>query len=131
MTFPYFFRVFIPMYVGGLVVLLTIMIPLTCRAETEKEIHHLLQFIENSECVFVRNNNRNSSLKARKHIERKYNYIKRRVKTAEDFIKYAATQSIISGKPYMIICKNREDPFAEWLQTELDAFRKKRLDAIK
>ena len=128
---PYFFRKFISIYIGGLVVLLTMMIPLTCRAETEKEIHHLLQFIENSECVFVRNNKRNSSLKARKHLERKYNIIKRRVKTAGDFIKYAATQSIITGKPYRIICNDRENPFAEWLQTELDVFRKKRMDAIK
>ena len=117
-------RVFLIMFV--------MMIPMLCQAaDAEQEVNHLLHFVENSGCVFVRNDKQHNSKKAREHLEKKYNYIKRRVKKAEDFIKYAATESSMSGKPYMIICNGHEMPSAEWLLAELDTFRKKRLGSAK
>ncbi len=117
-------RVFLIMFV--------VMIPMVCQAvDAEQEVNHLLRFVEKSGCVFVRNDKHHNAQKAREHLERKYNHIKRRVKKAEDFIKYAATKSSMSGKPYMIICDGQEVPSGEWLQAELDLYRNQSLKAVK
>lgn len=58
------------------------------------------------------------------HINKKYEYFKENINTAEDFIKYSATKSKMSGKYYKVHCDtgipvNSQD----WLLTELDNFR--------
>lgn len=95
----------------------------TCFAGTTEEISHLLSFIETSECTFIRNGKQYPSRNARKHIQQKYEYLRNKIKTAEDFIFYAATGSSVSGEPYMIVCKNREMMTAEWLSAELGILR--------
>jgi len=55
----------------------------------------------------------------------KYEYTKRWIKSAEDFIKYTATKSSMSGRPYTVRCDGREILCAEWLSEELNRFRKK------
>jgi hypothetical protein len=92
-------------------------------AGTQDEIEHLLQYIENSGCEFERNGTVYDSKKARSHIERKYNYIESRVDETEDFIKYAATRSSMSGKKYQVTCNGKQQASAEWLHTELSKYR--------
>jgi Family of unknown function (DUF5329) len=87
------------------------------------EIDHLLVFIEQSNCTFIRNGDIHSSKDAREHIESKYQYIKKRVSTAEQFIKYAATKSSLSRKPYSVICGTDRISSSEWLTGELEKFR--------
>jgi esterase/lipase len=84
----------------------------------EEEITHLLNYIETSDCIFIRNGSRHDPKDAVKHIEKKYNYLKKRIKKTEDFIKGAATKSSISGKPYMIICNGKEMKTADCLTAE-------------
>jgi hypothetical protein len=50
-------------------------------------------------------------------------HFKKRVKTTEGFIKYAATKSSMSGKPYMVRCDGREMSNADWLNRELQKLR--------
>ena len=92
-------------------------------ADTACEVERLLGFIENSQCTFVRNGDKYDAANARAHIERKYDYIKDRIETTEQVIKYAATESSISGKPYSVICSGREEPSADWLKRELARLR--------
>jgi hypothetical protein len=92
-------------------------------AGTAEEISHLLQYIEKSECVFTRNGKEHLSAEALEHIAMKYEHIRKRVKTAEDFIKYAATRSSLSGKPYLVRCGESEVLTADWLKAELGRFR--------
>lgn len=87
------------------------------------EIQHLLEFVEASGCEFSRNGSSHDAQEARAHIERKYNYVKSRVSSAEDFIRYAATRSSLSGKLYMVDCDGLSQPSAEWLSRELAAYR--------
>ena len=89
----------------------------------EVEINHLLQFIGNTNCTFIRNGESHPSLEAKSHIERKYNYAKSKIKSAEDFIQYAATKSSMSGEYYKIICAGNENTSKQWLLNELAAFR--------
>ncbi len=92
-------------------------------AAMQDEIAHLLNYIETSDCIFIRNNSRHAPAKAVKHIKKKFNHLKKRIKTTEDFIKGAATGSSISGKPYMIICNDNEMATADWLLAELELYR--------
>lgn len=90
----------------------------------EQEVSHLLGFIEKSGCTFIRNNKNYNSAKARKHIERKYKHVQGRISTTEQFIRYAATESSITHKPYTVICGTEgTQPSSDWLLHELDNFR--------
>lgn len=95
----------------------------TAFASMQDEINHLLNFIETSDCIFIRNGSRHDPEQAVKHIERKYNYLKKRIKNTEDFIKGAATKSSLSGRPYLTICNGKEMETADWLGTELMKYR--------
>lgn len=97
--------------------------PVIAGSSMDNEITHLLNYIETSDCIFVRNGSRHDPKEAVKHIEKKYNYLKKRIKSTEDFIKGAATGSSISGRPYMIICNDKEMKTADWLIAELKIFR--------
>jgi len=95
----------------------------TTSTQRENEIKHLLAFIADSGCTFIRNNDEYPSIKAKSHIERKYNYVKSRVSSTEDFIKYAATKSSMSGKHYMVSCSGDKTASSQWLLDELAVYR--------
>ncbi|MFV2055260.1 MAG: DUF5329 family protein [Thiohalomonadales bacterium] len=110
-----------------LVVLLSLPAAMPTHAEinrTDSEIQYLLRFISQSNCIFIRNGEEHKSQKAREHIERKYDYYRNKVNSAEDFIKYAATKSGFSGKKYMARCNGKTIPSSQWLLHELSVFRK-------
>mmetsp|Transcript_26903 Transcript_26903/g.12592 ORF Transcript_26903/g.12592 Transcript_26903/m.12592 type:complete len:119 (+) Transcript_26903:107-463(+) len=90
-----------------------------------EEIAFLLNFIEQTECIFIRNGKLYDSLAARQHIEKKYNYYKKEITTAEDFIRYSAEKSSITGKPYKVLCNGVSMDSSDWLNTELDRMRAK------
>lgn len=92
-------------------------------AGMQDEIQYLLQYVENSGCEFERNGTVYDSKEARSHIERKYNYVKSHVDESEDFIKYAATESSMSGKKYQVTCNGNKQASSAWLQDELSKYR--------
>lgn len=98
--------------------------------EAGPEIRHLLDYVEQSEYQFFRNGIWYHDAKAaRKHLERKYDYFnkKGRIESAEDFIKWCATKSEMSGKPYLVKRGNGEDiALSQWLLQELARYRKNR-----
>ena len=96
-----------------------------CEAGTTEEIASLLLFIEQSECTFIRSGKQYDATKARQHIEKKYSYYKEQITSAEDFIQYSATKSVITGKPYSVICHGASMKTADWLLAELDNIRKR------
>jgi len=98
-------------------------LPAESREGVHKEINHLLQYIERSGCIFIRNGKVGTPAEARAHIQRKYDYFSDRVKNAEDFISYAATQSTLSGTPYRVRCNGHETLTASWLHAELQKLR--------
>ena len=93
-------------------------------AGTQAEIDHLLDFVANTSCKYDRNGTIHDGPEARDHINMKYEYHKKKVKTTEDFIKFSATKSMMSGKKYQIHCPDSEAVFAsDWLLDELKTFR--------
>jgi hypothetical protein len=90
----------------------------------EDEIDHLVKFIGNSNCVFIRNGDEHNSTEAVEHILRKYEYFKEDIKRTEDFIELCATRSTVSKKYYLIKCGNRKQTkVKDWLMGELLQYR--------
>ncbi len=90
------------------------------------EIEHLLEHLESSGCEFYRNGDWYDAPRARRHIERKYFWLVKRnmVASSEQFIERAATQSSLSGEPYLVRCgQNEPMPSADWLTNELTRLR--------
>ena len=106
----------------ALLLILFSLIP-AASADTTQEIDHLLDFIGSSSCIFIRNAAEYDATAARSHIERKYEYARKWIETAEQFIEYTATRSSISGEPYRVICSGREELSADWMRRELARFR--------
>jgi hypothetical protein len=93
-------------------------------AGTQEEIDHLLNYVANTSCKYDRNGTIHDGPEARDHINMKYEHYKKRVKIAEDFIRYSATKSLMSGKKYKIRCPGSEAVLAsDWLLDELKVFR--------
>jgi len=93
-------------------------------AGTQEEIDHLLNYVANTPCKYDRNGTIHDGPEARDHINMKYEYYKKKVKTPEDFIRYSATKSLMSGKKYKIRCPGAEAVFAsDWLLDELKVLR--------
>jgi hypothetical protein len=93
-------------------------------APAEDEIDHLLHYVAASSCTFVRNGAEYPADKASEHLASKYHFVGARISTAEDFIKYLATQSSMSGEPYHVKCGKTDALSGAWLAAELARYRK-------
>ena len=90
----------------------------------EKTIIHLLEFVKESNCTFIRNDEEHDSKYAAEHIRKKYDYFRDKIDIPEQFIELCATKSLMSGKPYMVRCEGDiKIPTADWLKVELDDYR--------
>ncbi|CAH0126549.1 DUF5329 domain-containing protein [Pseudomonas mediterranea] len=93
--------------------------------QATQEIRGLLDFVEHSECQFVRNGEAFAGPEARAHLEKKLDYLedKNKVNSAEDFIDLAATKSSMSGRDYEVRCPEGTQPAGAWLKRELQKQR--------
>lgn len=92
----------------------------------EKEIQHLFDHLKTSHCEFNRNGKWYPAEEAVKHIHRKYQYLMKKglVISTEQFIARAASESSLSGKPYLVKCGESEPiKSSVWFKTELMRFR--------
>ena len=89
----------------------------------QEEVTHLLDYIAHSSCTFIRNDKVYDGAQARDHINRKYEHVKNRISSAEQFITYAASKSSITGKLYRVTCGEATIPSSAWLEEELHSYR--------
>ena len=92
----------------------------------EKEILHLFDYLEKSNCEFNRNGTWYSPQEAVQHLQRKYQWLVKRglIDTAEQFIDRAASQSSMSGESYLVRCTDSQPvKSSEWFTDELKKFR--------
>jgi hypothetical protein len=93
-----------------------------CQSPSPGEITHLLNFVEQSGCRFKRNSRWYESHEARLHLEHKRDFLAKRnmLPDAESFILRAASQSSLSGQPYLVQCPNGPElASSTWLTNEL------------
>jgi hypothetical protein len=70
--------------------------------------------------TFIRNGSEHTAAEAAEHLRLKWKNAGKRVRTAEDFIRYCATQSSMSGRRYRIrLADGRELDSADWFEAEL------------
>lgn len=111
---------------GGLTLILVVFGWTAVHADmtrTTQEIAHLIDYIAASGCLFIRNGKAYDASTAREHIQKKYDYLQSRIRTAEDFIRQAASRSSMSGEPYRIQCSEATVLCADWLRDELRRYR--------
>ncbi|WP_448228225.1 DUF5329 domain-containing protein [Pseudoxanthomonas mexicana] len=113
-----------------LVVLLVVLFPVAAHAApsavAKREIQGLMDALSSSSCEFQRNGTWHGRDEARKHLQRKYDYLLKRdlVDTAEQFIERAATKSSMSGRAYQVRCPGQPaQPAAAWFKARLAALR--------
>lgn len=95
-----------------------------------QEIDHLFTYLKDSRCEFNRNSTWYTPSDAVAHLKDKYDYLLRkdRIATAEDFIELAATESSMSGRPYLVRCGNGATVNSGlWFRDELARYRQKLL----
>lgn len=89
------------------------------------EIAYLIDFIRHSSCTFVRNGSEYDGGEAADHIQAKYDHFKDEIKSVDDFIRRAASKSMLSGKPYEVRCAGKTIPAADWIRAEDANYRAK------
>lgn len=95
--------------------------------QAQAEIDHLREYLARSGCKFYRNGDWHDAASARRHIDRKYAYLRERemADTAELFIERAASRSSRSGKAYQVRCDGAKAVEASrWFRGELERFRR-------
>ena len=103
-------------------IIITLLLSTSCLmglSETDK-ITTLLDMIENSKLVFIRNGTEYAAPKARQHLQMKLQRAGLKIKTAEDFIKYIASKSSWTGRHYYIKHPNGiKEKSMNWLRKNL------------
>ena len=90
------------------------------------EINYLLGLIEESGCEFYRNGTWYDAPQAQAHLREKFDVLAAsdQIKTAEDFIEKAGSNSSMSGRPYQIRCAGAAAvKTSQWFSAALTRFR--------
>ena len=95
-------------------------------AQASREIDGLIAGLATSGCAFERNGDWHTADQARAHLQRKYEYLRKRglADSAEHFIERGASRSSMSGQPYHVRCPGK--PVAEagvWFRGLLQRLR--------
>jgi hypothetical protein len=91
----------------------------------DETIAYLLAFVAKSDCTFIRNGQSYTDKQAANHMQEKARYFKDQIVTPEDFIRLAASESLVTGQPYMVRTKEGKDLRCdEWLKEVLKEYRK-------
>jgi hypothetical protein len=94
-------------------------------ADLASTIKYLLTYVKNADVVFIRNNGEHTPEEAAAHMQMKFEHFKDQIKTPEDFIRFAGTKSLVSGKPYQIRMKDGQIILTQkWLEDALEKYRK-------
>lgn len=97
----------------------------TPSAAEEKLIDTLIHRVSKmTAMVFLRNGNEYTAADAAKHMQAKYDYFKKELATAEDFIERCASRSEMTGRPYKVkLTDGAVRDANEFLNSELRALR--------
>jgi hypothetical protein len=102
----------------NIILILAICLPALSKAQDfNHEIQYLKQYINTSQCLFNRNSDIHTAPEALKHIEKKYQYFKDDITSAERFIDTSASKSTLSGKAYTVTCPAEHKQQGHGIQT--------------
>jgi len=91
------------------------------------EIRALIAALADSPCRFQRNGSWYDAPRAAAHLQRKYDYLRKRGQAgdAQQFIARAASTSSVSGRPYRVACPGQPERDAgPWFGDQLQVLRR-------
>ncbi len=94
--------------------------------KAQREIDGLIAALGGSGCEFERNGSWHDAKTARAHLQKKYDYLRKRgmADTAELFIERGASKSSMSGKSYRVRCPGKAvDTATHWFEQRLRTLR--------
>jgi hypothetical protein len=94
--------------------------------EEQAEVSQLFNYLGKSDCQFNRNGKWHDGAKAVDHLKKKYRYLTQKglISSVESFIERGASESSMSGKPYMVRCGGDEPiKSSVWFLTALERLR--------
>ncbi len=104
----------------------------TSAEDLNQTVTYLLDFVAKSDCSFIRNGKSYPPKEASEHLKGKYEHFRKEIKTPEDFIRLAASKSLVSGQAYRVKTKDgKEIECATWLSKILDDYRKSQKDSTQ
>ena len=90
----------------------------------DESIKFLLDYVAKSDATFIRNGEAHAPQEAVNHIKAKYEHFKSEIKTPEDFIRLAASKSLLTGQPYLVRTRDgKQMQLDAWLTAALKAHR--------
>jgi hypothetical protein len=90
----------------------------------EQTINYLLDYVGKSDATFIRNGQKHTPEEAANHIKAKYEHFKNEIKTPEDFIRLAASKSLLTGEPYLVRAPDGKEMRLDiWLTNALKEYR--------
>jgi hypothetical protein len=90
----------------------------------EQTVNYLIDYVGKSNGTFIRNGASHTPAEAVAHIKAKYAHFKTEIKTPEDFIRLAASKSLLTGKPYLVRTPDgKEMRLDVWLTDTLKEYR--------
>ena len=90
----------------------------------DESINYLLDYVGKSDATFIRNGQTHAPKEAVNHIKAKYEHFKSEIKAPEDFIRLAASKSLLTGKPYLVRSPDgKEMRLDVWLTDALKEYR--------
>ena len=102
--------------ISSLITTMLITIPSMAEDPLASRINTLILTIEDSSCHFIRNGKTYTPVESVAHIKKKYKYFKKDIDSIDKFIELSASKSLISGKPYHVLCDNgQRQVSATWL----------------
>lgn len=101
-------------------------LPVPAAESPAAEIRWLMDHVAESGLVFLRNGEEHDASEAAAHMARKYRYFEDEIESAEAFIARAASRSLLSDRPYLVVLPDgSRRPTADWLR---EALARHRLD---
>ena len=106
-------------------ILIVIFAGQTFAAESpEQTVNYLIDHIGKSNATFIRNGVSHTPAEAAAHIKAKNEHFKNQIKTPEDFIRLAASKSLLTGEPYLVRTPDgKEIRLDVWLTDALKEYR--------
>jgi hypothetical protein len=87
-------------------------------------IEYLIDYVSDSEMVFVRNFGKHDAKSAASHIRKKYKHFLDEIDSPEVFIELCASESLITGREYSVIDpQGNTFKTRDWLLNALNSYR--------
>jgi len=82
-----------------------------------------------ADATFIRNGQAHTPQEAVAHVRAKYEHFKGQIKTPEDFIRLAATKSLLTGQPYLVRTRDGKEMMLNILL--FNSFREHRENEVR